>query len=140
MTRVVTTGCFDILHVGHLSLFEYAYWTLNRGGGQIIVLMDTDKRVKQLKGSERPINTYEDRAKMLRSVGIIDQVWPFSSEEEKESLISKGNFDYFLKGGDYNLETIKEKEFLDKLGIKIEFCPYKEGHSTTKIIEKMRKK
>ena len=102
ITKVVVNGTFDVLHLGHLKLLEYTrelgYYTL--------VLIDSDRRVKELKGSTRPINTQEERAEMLRAIKYVDEVKVFDSDQELRDLIREYAPDIMVKGSDYQGKSI----------------------------------
>ncbi len=138
--RVLTTGVFDLVHLRHLELLNYCSSIDNDSWADrntVIILLDTDERVKQNKGADRPINCFEDRREFLKLLGY-PIVIGFSTEEEKNKLLNMADYHYFIKGGDYNLENLKERELLEKLGKKIVFFPYKKGYSTSSIVEKIR--
>ena len=144
MAHVLTVGVFDILHNGHLDLLDYCYDLAHDNSWyhtskSIHVLIDSDRRVKELKGPNRPINSIDFRCRMLKSMRGVFSVRIFDSLEEKEHLIKEIKPDVFVKGGDYTLDKILEKDLIESLGGKVVVCPYKEGFSTSNIIEKIRK-
>lgn len=95
MVKIFVNGTFDVLHLGHLALLNYA-----RGlGDHLTVAIDSDRRVKELKGAARPINTYLERRTMLENLRAVDQVEIFDTDEDLINLI-KG-CDIMVKGGDY---------------------------------------
>ena len=126
ITKVVVNGTFDVLHLGHLKLLEYTrelgYYTL--------VLIDSDRRVKELKGSTRPINTQEERAEMLRAIKYVDEVKVFDSDQELRDLIREYAPDIMVKGSDYQGKSIIGAEYCKR----IEFYEYIKGYSTTEKI------
>lgn len=127
MKIVWANGCFDVLHVGHIELFKYA----RAQGDYLIVGIDSDKRVKELKGDSRPFNNQYDRVKMLRSIRYIDEVVMFDSEEELRESIKKYNIHTMVLGDDY-----KDKEVIgSENAIKIQFFPKLDGYSTTNILK-----
>lgn len=154
-TIVTTNGCFDIIHKGHISLLEEA----KKYGDHLIVLINTDASVKRLKGSNRPINTEEDRATVIAALDCVDAAVlfdPFTdnciiSEEEYErfapdvqkvareapmGIMKIISPDVHVKGGDYTVEQVPEATYA-----KVFYSlPYVQGYSTTKIIEKSRVK
>jgi len=100
--NIVVNGTFDILHRGHIEMLEYA----KSLGDHLLVCIDTDNRVKELKGSERPINNQTDRAFMLQSLKCVDEVWTFNSEEELEFILENYCPDIMVKGSDYRGKPI----------------------------------
>lgn len=125
MKIVFTNGCFDILHVGHIRLLEYA----KSLGGYLIVGLNSDKSVKKLKGDKRPINNQNDRKRILESLKAVDEVIIFDEETPLE-LILKIKPQIVVKGGDY------KKEQVVGFGLaEVVIFNYLDGHSTTKIIE-----
>lgn len=123
--RIWVNGTFDVLHIGHLRLIQYA-----NSFGDVRVGIDKDIRVKELKGGDRPINNWFDRIEMMRSIKYVDSVVGFLTDEELRDEIKKWNPDIMIVGSDYKdkpvigSELVKEVLFFDKIG----------GHSTTKII------
>tara|TARA_Y100000593_G_scaffold82211_1_gene154274 strand:+ start:976 stop:1383 length:408 start_codon:yes stop_codon:yes gene_type:complete len=99
-------GCFDILHRGHIEMFKYA----DSLGGRVVVGLDTDERVKELKGDSRPINNLEDRMELVRSIRYIDGVVSFDSDEELISLLQEFCPVHRVIGGDYRELPIAGKE------------------------------
>jgi len=124
---IFINGCFDILHRGHIEMFKYA----KSFGGKLIVAIDSDSRIKQLKGSNRPVNNQSDRAYMLSSIKYVDEVKIFYSDSELEQLVQKVNPDVMIVGSDYKgkrvigSEYAKQLQFFDRIG----------GYATTKIIQ-----
>lgn len=115
--NIWTNGCFDIIHIGHIRLFEYA-----KSLGQILhVGIDSDRRIKTKKGLNRPINTENYRKELLCSIKYIDSVSLFDTDEELEDLIKIKNIDIIVVGSDYkNLNVIgsnivKTVKFFDKI-------------------------
>ena len=131
-TFVVTNGCFDILHVGHVRYLqktkEYADF--------LIVMLNSDSSVKQIKGPSRPINNQDDRAEILSSLSCVDYVVIFE-ESSPAMLLEKIKPDVYTKGADYNIETLPERDVVLRNNIKVEFIEFVEGKSTTKVIEKI---
>lgn len=95
--KIVVNGTFDILHRGHIEMLEYA----KSLGDYLLVCIDTDSRVTELKGPTRPINNQTDRAFMLNSLKCVDAVWFFNSEEELEYILETYQPDIMVKGSDY---------------------------------------
>ena len=134
-TFVVTNGCFDILHVGHVRYLqktkEYA--------DELIVMLNSDISVKTIKGEKRPINSEKDRAEILSSLSCVDYVVLFEEDSPAE-LLNKMKPDVYTKGADYTLDTLPEKDVVIKNNIRVEFIEFVEGKSTTKVIDKINKK
>ena len=123
---VFTNGCFDILHAAHIQLFEFC----RSLGSTVIVGLNTDASIKRLKGSTRPINTLEDRMKMLQSISYIDNVIPFD-EDTPIKLLEHIKPHYLVKGGDYTKESVIGKEHATEVII----FNYIDGKSTTNLIK-----
>ena len=132
---VVTIGCFDILHVGHV---RYLNQTKNCADC-LILLMNSDKSVKELKGEGRPINNENDRAEVLCGLSSVDYVVAFD-EQSPANLIDLIKPDVYTKGGDYTLETLPERDVVVKNNVKVEFINFVDGKSTTNIINKINNK
>ena len=124
-TVVFTNGVFDILHVGHLKLLNYAK-TL---GNRLIVGINSDSSVKRLKGDLRPINDQDTRKESLLELGFVDDVIVFEEDTPLEA-ITKLEPDIIVKGGDYTFDTVVGNHLA-----KIVIFPIIEGHSTTRIID-----
>jgi D-beta-D-heptose 7-phosphate kinase/D-beta-D-heptose 1-phosphate adenosyltransferase len=124
--KIIVNGTFDILHVGHIALLEYA----RSLGDQLLVCIDSDRRVKELKGESRPINNQYDRIRMLCALRCVDMVWVFDTKEKLIEQIKLYQPDVMVKGSDYKGKSIvgqslcKEVIFYDKT-----------EHSTTKTIQ-----
>jgi len=129
---VFTNGCFDILHIGHLELLEAA-----RGRGDtLIVGLNSDNSVRRLKGSERPLNREADRARILAALETVDYVVIFE-EDTPRQLIEAIIPDILVKGGDYNLDTIVGRDFVEAHGGTVIVFPLVQGKSTSDLIEKL---
>ncbi len=126
--RIIVNGTFDILHRGHIELLRYAHQL----GNHLLVCIDSDQRVKELKGIERPVNSQEDRQFMLRSLRWVDDCWIFDSAEELESIIENYRPDIMVKGSDYKDKSIVGSQYCKE----IRFYDHT-GHSTTKIIQRI---
>ena len=131
---VVTNGCFDILHVGHVRYLE----ATKNCADVSIILLNSDKSVKAIKGEDRPINNENDRAEVLLALESVDFVVLFD-ENSPANLIDELKPDVYTKGADYTLETLPEAEVVKKNNIRVEFIEFVEGKSTTNTIEKMKK-
>lgn len=128
--KVWVNGTFDILHVGHISLLEYASQL-----GTLRVGIDTDKRVKELKGHERPFNNQEDRKKMLESLRFVNDVILFDSREELIQKVKDYSPDFMIIGDDYVGQIVYGSEFAKNL-IFFKKIP---NYSTTKILNYYKK-
>jgi len=126
---VFTNGCFDVLHYGHFSYLARA----RELGDMLIVGLNSDASVRQLKGDPRPINPVEARSYALASMLMVDAVVVFDSETPHE-LIRDIRPDILVKGGDYRPETVVGREFSGKVEI-LDFVP---GYSSTETIEKLK--
>ena len=122
-----TNGCFDIIHRGHIELFEYAKGL----GSKLYVGIDSDEKVKKDKGEDRPFNKLADRIKVLESIKYIDKVISFDSTEGLENLVKKHKPHVLIVGSDWKNKTVVGEEyaqhvrFFDRIG----------EHATTKILE-----
>ncbi len=132
---VFTNGCFDLLHKGHVSYLERA----KKLGTHLIVAINSDSSVRKLKGPTRPINPLADRLEVMAALEAVDFVTWFSEETPKK-LIQKLKPLVLVKGGDWKPEQIIGSEDVLSWGGKVRSLPYIEGRSTTKMIEKAKKK
>ncbi len=133
-TIVFTNGCFDILHVGHVSYLEKA----KEEGDCLVVGLNTDRSVRALKGDPRPIVPEEQRARVLASLESVDAVVPFD-EETPETLIEEVHPDVLVKGADYDKSEVVGAEAVEEWGGRVELIPLVDGVSTTKILRRVRK-
>ncbi|MDD3437542.1 MAG: D-glycero-beta-D-manno-heptose 1-phosphate adenylyltransferase [Candidatus Gastranaerophilales bacterium] len=133
-TVVTTNGCFDILHVGHVRYLQKT----KSFADYSIILLNSDKSVKLIKGQDRPINNENDRAEILCALSCVDYVVLFD-ESSPRDLLNEIKPDVHTKGADYSTETLPEADVILKNGGTIEFIEFVEGKSTTKIIKKMNK-
>jgi rfaE bifunctional protein nucleotidyltransferase chain/domain len=131
---VFTNGCFDILHLGHLDYLEKSRDLADK----LVVGLNTDKSVRQLKGPGRPINNEYARARMLAAMSFVDLVIAFNEETPLE-LIKKVKPDILVKGKDYEVENIVGAEFVIGNGGEVKTIELKKGYSTTDIINKIKK-
>lgn len=127
MTKVFVNGTFDILHPGHLALLTYA----GNSGEELLVAIDSDRRVKEKKGSSRPINNENIRAKMLFHIKGVDGVVIFDTDEELRSTIKEYEPDIMIVGSDYENKDVIGSEYAKEL----KFFRRDERYSSTKIIE-----
>lgn len=131
---VVTNGCFDILHAGHISYLEAA-----RSHGDLLLIgLNGDNSVRELKGAGRPINTESDRAVVLAALECVDAVCIFS-EKQATRFLSLAQPDVYVKGGDYTLETLNqdERRTVEQAGGRIRIIPFLPGKSTTALLQKI---
>ena len=128
--RIWVNGCFDVLHIGHISLLEYAK-TL----GHVLVGVDADERVKQLKCDDRPINSVEDRIKMLKSLKFVDDVCIFDTDIELNDILYLYQPDVIVIGDEYESKNIIGSEHAKR----IDFFEKKNDISTTKILNHKNK-
>jgi rfaE bifunctional protein nucleotidyltransferase chain/domain len=127
--KIIVNGTFDILHRGHIELLEYA-----KGLGEfLLVCIDTDRRVKELKGENRPINNQADRAFMLQGLKCVDAVWTFDSEEDLERICEMYEPNIMVKGSDYEGKRIVGAKHCKE----IKFVKLVDGYSTTNIIQRI---
>ena len=127
MTKVFVNGTFDILHPGHIRLLRSA-----SSIGKVCVAIDSDNRVKQLKGPYRPINNAYHRIQMLEALKYVDYAMVFHSDEELKQIITEWKPDYMIKGSDYRGKLIVGEELV----LRILFIDITDD-STTKIIERI---
>ena len=129
--RIWVNGCFDVLHRGHFELFKYA----KSLGNELVVGIDTDFKVSQDKGADRPYNNLQDRMFALQSIKYIDKVISFNSRKELESLISLYSPDILLVGSDWRGGDIVGKQFAREVCFFERISQY----STTNILSNERK-
>ena len=129
---VMTNGCFDLLHPGHIRYLQQAA----KLGDVLIVAVNDDDSVRRLKGAGRPVNTVEDRMAVLAALEAVDFVLPFS-EDTPERLIDLVAPDTLVKGGDYTVEQIAGHESVLARGGDVIILDFVPGHSTTEMIERI---
>ncbi len=134
-TVVTTNGCFDILHVGHVRYLQKTKTFADYS----IVLLNSDKSVKSIKGDSRPINNENDRAEVLMALSCVDFVVMFDEDSPAE-LLDEIKPDVYTKGADYTMDTLPERDIMIKNGTRVEFIDFVQGKSTTNIIEKINNK
>ena len=130
-TFVATNGCFDILHVGHVRYLQKTKALADYS----IVMLNSDKSVKMIKGDDRPINNEQDRAELLSALSCVDYVVLFE-EKSPAALLEAIKPDIYTKGADYTLETLPERDIVIRNNIKVEFIDFVAGKSTTNVIKK----
>ena len=132
---VFTNGCFDLLHVGHIRYLAQA----KRVGDFLIIGLNSDSSVKKLKGKDRPINSFEDRATLLSAIESVDVVIMFE-EQTPENLIKDIVPDILVKGGDYNIEDIVGYQTVMQNGGQVKTLSFYDGYSSTNYINKIKKR
>ena len=131
---VFTNGVFDLLHVGHVR-----YLTTARAlGDALLVAINSDRTVRELKGPDRPVFNEAERAEILAALRVVDYVVVFDDVSPR-SLIAELLPDVLVKGGDYNLEQIHGREEVEAAGGKVISLPFVEGSSTTALIERINR-
>lgn len=131
---VFTNGCFDILHSGHISYLKEA----QSQGDLLFVGLNSDQSVKRLKGDKRPINDEKERKYILESLACVDFVEIFE-EDTPLNLIKEVKPDMLVKGGDWAPDQIVGSDFVVKNGGLVKSLSFKDGFSTTSVIDKILK-
>jgi D-beta-D-heptose 7-phosphate kinase/D-beta-D-heptose 1-phosphate adenosyltransferase len=127
MSTVFVNGCFDIIHPGHISLLRYA----KSLGDELVVAIDSDRRVRSMKGDDRPLQSFDDRAEILAAIRYVDSVYGFDDDIGLTELVEKVSPEIMVIGSDWKGKTIvgrehaKEVRFFDRI----------EKYSTTKIVK-----
>jgi rfaE bifunctional protein nucleotidyltransferase chain/domain len=134
-TVVLTNGVFDLLHVGHTRCLEDA----RSRGDYLVVAVNTDKSAEKLKGKGHPVVEEEERMEVLAALSFVDYVTSFE-EDTADELLRQLRPSMYAKGTDYTLKTLPEKDTLKELDIKAVFVGDKKAHSSSKLIQKIRKK
>lgn len=132
-TIVFTNGCFDIIHVGHVRYLKRA----KELGDVLVVAVNSDRSVREIKGEGRPIVGERERAEILLSLKPVDYVTIFDDTSPLET-IKKVKPHILVKGGDWTPETTIGREFVESYGGKVIIIPYVEGYSTTSIVKKIK--
>jgi len=132
---VLTNGCFDLLHVGHVRYLQQA----RKLGDFLIVAVNGDESVQLLKGPGRPLNSEEDRAEILAALECVDFVTIFP-ERRATAVIEALRPAIYVKGGDYTLDSLNPEEVaaLERVGAEIKTLPLVPGKSTSSLIERMQ--
>jgi rfaE bifunctional protein nucleotidyltransferase chain/domain len=133
---VFTNGCFDLLHVGHVRYLAAA----KQLGDILVVGLNSDASVRQLKGPDRPINSESDRAEVLAALAVVDHVVIFH-EMRVSRLVTILRPDIYVKGGDYSVDNLDrgEVDALRSVGAEIRIVPLVPGRSTTRLIEAIQR-
>ena len=131
---VVTNGCFDLLHLGHVTYLESA----RNFGDALLVGINGDEATRQLKGAGRPVNSESDRAAVLAALASVDGVCIFT-DQTAVKFLSAAKPDIYVKGGDYTLDTLNqdERRAVESAGGKVVIIPFVPGKSTTELLEKI---
>jgi len=131
---VVTNGCFDLLHLGHVTYLENA----RNFGDALLLGVNGDAAVRELKGAGRPVNSETDRAAVLAALASVDGVCLFT-DPTATRFLAAAQPDIYVKGGDYTLETLNqdERRAVESAGGKIVLVPFVPGKSTTSLLEKI---
>ena len=132
---VFTNGVFDLLHVGHVRYLAQA----RALGDALVVAINSDRSVRELKGPDRPVFDQSERAEILAAMRQVDYVVVFDDLSPR-SLIAQLLPDVLVKGGDYRLDQIDGREEVEAAGGKVMSLPFVDGASTTNLIERMKKK
>ena len=133
---VLTNGCFDLLHLGHIRYLEAA----RSLGDALVVAINSDESVHALKGDGRPLNSACDRAEVIAALECVDHVVVFP-EVRVTRLLEQVRPALYVKGGDYTADTLdpEERAALEKIGADIHILPFEQGYSTSGLIERMKK-
>ena len=130
---VFTHGCFDILHIGHVRYLQEA----RRCGDFLVVGVNSDKSVSDLKGPERPLQTEKDRAQILAALACVDATVIFDAPTPID-LIEAISPDVLVKGGDWAIDQIVGSDFVLSHGGEVKSLQFVEGRSTTNVVEKIK--
>ncbi len=131
---VATNGCFDLLHLGHVRYLQAA-----RARGDVLVVgINGDESVRQLKGAGRPLNNERERAEILAALECVNLITIFP-EVRARRFIETAKPAVYVKGGDYTSDTlnVEERAALEKIGAKIDIVPFVKGYSTSRLIEQL---
>ena len=133
---VLTNGCFDLLHVGHVRYLQAA----RALGDALAVAVNGDESARALKGEGRPLNSEADRAEIIAALECVDHVIIFA-DVRATRLLEKVRPAIYVKGGDYTQETLhaEERAALELAGAEIRILPFEQGHSTSNLIDKIKK-
>jgi rfaE bifunctional protein nucleotidyltransferase chain/domain len=134
---VVTNGCFDILHLGHVTYLEAA----RNLGDALLVGLNSDASVRAIKGAGRPINSQEDRATVLAALASVNAVCVFG-ESDAMSFLQKVKPDLYVKGGDYTIDTIHqpERRLVERMGGRVVVLAGVPGKSTSWLLDQLEKR
>tara|TARA_A100001234_G_scaffold41570_1_gene33839 strand:- start:1107 stop:1967 length:861 start_codon:yes stop_codon:yes gene_type:complete len=130
---VLTNGVFDILHKGHIELLKFS----KMQGTKLIVAIDSDRRVKELKGNDRPINNQEDRRRILETNRYVDEVVIFDSAEELQGFYDTLSPNVIVKGSEWTADEVRERDNIPE-NVQIKVYPLVGDYSTTNTMHKIR--
>ena len=131
---VFTNGCFDILHAGHVHLLTEA----KNLGDRLLIGLNSDQSVQNLKGPDRPLNTEDARASVLESLSMVDGITIFQ-EDTPHELIKEIIPHVLVKGGDYSIENVVGADTVRASGGEVVLIPILKGYSTSDLITRIRK-
>lgn len=131
---VVTNGCFDLLHLGHVTYLE----TARNLGDALLIGVNSDASVRELKGPERPVNNEQDRATVLAALASVDGACIFT-DKTATRFLAAAQPDIYVKGGDYTLSTLNqdERSVVEQAGGRIVIMPVVPGKSTTALLQRI---
>jgi rfaE bifunctional protein nucleotidyltransferase chain/domain len=129
---VATGGCFDVLHAGHVEILTAA----RALGDELVVLLNSDRSVRRLKGTSRPVNPATDRAAVLRALACVDRVVVFDEDTPIDALRDLRP-DVWAKGGDYEVEDLPETPVVRSWGGRVEVLAHLPGRSSTATIHRL---
>jgi len=131
---VVTNGCFDLLHLGHVTYLENA----RNLGDALLIGVNSDASVRELKGPDRPVNNEQDRAAVLAALASVDGACIFT-DKTATRFLAAAQPDIYVKGGDYTLDTLNQDErcVVEQAGGRIVIMPIVPGKSTTALLQKI---
>ena len=134
---VFTNGCFDLLHAGHVRYLQAA----RALGDALLVAINGDESVRELKGEGRPLNRAEDRAEVIAALECVDQVVIFP-EVRATQLLEIVRPAIYVKGGDYTEDSLHadERAALERIGTEIRILPFETGHSTSGLLAKIKQR
>jgi ribose 5-phosphate isomerase B len=130
---VLANGVFDVLHKGHIELLKFA----KTQGSHLVVAIDSDSRVRQLKGENRPINNEEDRKKLLEAIGYVDEVIVFNTAEELRELYKNVCPSVIVKGGEWTADEVRQRDQIPQ-EINVKIYPVVDSYSTTNTLKKIQ--
>ena len=128
----MTNGCFDIIHAGHINYLKEA----KKLGDKLVVAVNSDQSIKNLKGEGRPINLFKDRVNVLSAINFVDLIVMFDSDTPEE-LIKKVKPDILVKGSDYNINQIAGAKYILANGGEVKLIELSKGLSTSNIFNRI---